>query len=120
MKDMYTCLLILTIQTKSRMDQQLVSLLYPTSYTVRYNHHRMQQNSEPNATLESHTVCYLDKCPDPVLDRKRIVSTSCNQCETLCHNIVYRQSLFPVPVFIESSCNENLTRAIHNQNVLTI
>ena len=101
------------------MEQQLVSLLYPTSYAVRYNHHRTQQNSEPNAALEPHTVCYLDKCPDPVLDRKRILTTSCNQCETLSHNIFYHQCLFLVPVFIESSCNENLTHAIHNQNVLT-
>ena len=70
------------------MDQELVGLLYPTSYAVRYNHHRTQQNSEPNAAFEPPTVCYLDKCPDSVLDRKRIGSSSCNQCDTHGQNIL--------------------------------
>ena len=69
------------------MEQQLVCLLYPTSYAVRYNHHKTQQNSEPNAKLELSTVCYVDKCPDPVLDRKGILSPSRNQYEILDDNI---------------------------------
>ena len=96
------------------MEQQLVCLLYPTSYAIRYSHHRTQQNSEPNAALAPPTVCFLDKCSDPVLYWKRIGSPSCNQCETLDHNILNHQCLFSLPVFVESSCNENLTRAIHN------
>ena len=101
------------------MDQQLVSLLYPTNYAIRYKHHRTHQNSESNVALEPPTACYLDKCPDSILDRKRIGSPSYNQCEALDHNILNHWCLFLVPVFIESSCNENLTSAIHNQNVLT-
>jgi len=69
------------------MEQQLVCFLYPTSYAVRCNHRKTQKNSEPNATLEPPTVCYLDKCPDPVLDRKGILSPSCNQYEILDDNI---------------------------------
>ena len=82
------------------MDQQLVSLLYPTSYVACYNHHRTQQNSDANAALEPPTICYLDERPDPVLDRKGILSLSCNQWEILVHNILNH----PDNVFVFSPC----------------
>ena len=49
---------------------------------------RSKTKSDPSPALKPPTVYYLEKCPDPVLDWKGILSPSCDQSEKVNRNIL--------------------------------